>query len=134
MLYAIAHTLRAFVFRIVDFCTALYYSMHMIATRTIRIQLHPTPAQAVLLQQTMAEYTACFNTVCRIAAAHKLSNGLELHRLTYAEQRASTHLPSQLICAASVKATEAIKSVIAHRKKQIKQYQALQKQGKLRSR
>lgn len=128
--HAIAHILRAFSFRLVDFYPALYYSMNMLATRTIRIQLQPTPAQAALLHQTMQEYTACFNAVCRIADQHKISNGLELHRLTYAEQRTTTHLPSQLICAARVKATEAIKSVIARRKKQIMKYQALQKQGK----
>jgi putative transposase len=102
----------------------------MIATRTIRIQLKPTPEQATLLQQTMQEYTDCFNEVCHLADTEKISNGLELHRLTYASMRATTHLPSQLICAARVKATEAIKSVIARRKKQLKTYQQLQKQGK----
>src|SRR5271157_192299 len=35
----------------------LCYSMNMRATRTIRIQLKPTPEQATLLQQTMQEYT-----------------------------------------------------------------------------
>ncbi len=104
--------------------------MNMIATRTIRIQLKPTPEQAALLRQTMQEYTDSFNEVCRIADVENVSNGVELHALTYAEQRASTHLPSQLICAARVKATEAIKSVMARRKKQVKKYQALQKQGK----
>ncbi len=95
----------------------------MIETRTIRIQLKPTPEQAYLLQQTMQEYTACFNEVCQLADAEKISNGVELHKLTYAHQRATTHLPSQLICAARVKATEAIKSVIARRKKQVQKYQ-----------
>ncbi len=95
----------------------------MIATRTIRIQLQPTAEQAVLLQQTMQEYTACFNSVCQLADTEKISNGLELHRLTYADHRAATHLPSQLICAARVKATEAVKSVIALRKKQVATYQ-----------
>src|SRR5205823_11079557 len=82
--------------------------MNMIETRTIRIQLKPTPEQAYLLQQTMQEYTACFNEVCQLADAEKISNGVELHKLTYAHQRATTHLPSQLICAARVKATEAL--------------------------
>ena len=102
----------------------------MIVTRTIRIQVQPTPEQAQLLHQTMKEYTACFNEACRVADTEKISNGRELHKLTYAEHRASTHLPSQLICAARVKATEAIKSVVARRKKQLKKYQQLQKQGK----
>lgn len=73
--------------------------MHMRATRTVRIQLQPTPTQAKLLHQTMQEYTACFNEVCQLAETHKISNGLQLHRLTYAEHRATTHLPAQLICA-----------------------------------
>jgi putative transposase len=73
---------------------------------------------------------ASFNAVCQFADARHISNGVELHRLTYAEQRASTHLPSQLICAARMKATEAIKSVIARRTKQRKKYEALMKQGK----
>ncbi len=95
----------------------------MIVTRTIRIQLKPTPEQTTLLQQTMQEYTACFNEVCQLAETEKISNGVELHRLTYAKQRASTHLPSQLICAARVKATEALKSVLVRRKKQVQKYQ-----------
>ena len=107
--------------------------MNMIETRTIRIQLRPTPEQAALLLQTMQEYTTCFNEVCQLADAENISNGLELHRLTYASQRANTHLPSQLICAARVKATEAIKSVLVHRKKQRQKYQQrlteAQKQG-----
>ncbi len=104
--------------------------MTMMLTRTIRIQLKPTPEQAVLLQQTMQEYTTCFNEVCQVGEASKMSNGVQLHRLTYAHHRASTHLPSQLICAARVKATEALKSVITRRKKQAQRYQALVKQGK----
>src|SRR6266581_8002864 len=105
--------------------------MNMIVTRTIRIQLKPTPEQATLLQQTMQEYTACFNEVCQLAETEKISNGVELHRLTYANQRASTHLPSQLICAARVKATEAIKSVITRRKKQgVKHQQRVQESQK----
>jgi putative transposase len=104
--------------------------MNMIVARTIRIQLQPTPEQAILLHQTMQEYTDSFNAVCRLADEQKVSNGVDLHKLTYAEQRASTHLPAQLICAARVKATEAVKSVMARRKKQLKKYQQLQKQGK----
>ncbi len=104
--------------------------MDMLVTRTIRIQLQPTPAQAALLHQTMQEYTRSFNEVCQLADEQKVSNGVALHKLTYAEQRSSTHLPAQLICAARVKATEAIKSVLARRKKQLKKYQQLQQQGK----
>src|SRR3989442_13074313 len=104
--------------------------MNMKLIRTIRIQLKPTLEQASLLQQTMHEYTACFNEVCQIADTEKISNGVELHRLTYANQRATTHLPSQLICAARVKATEALKSVIARRKKQVQKHQQRLKEAR----
>jgi len=95
----------------------------MIETRTIRIQLKTAPEQSRLLLQTMQEYTDCYNDVCQRADAEKISNGLDLHKLTYAQHCASTHLPSQLICAARVKATESIKSVISLRKKQIQLHQ-----------
>jgi putative transposase len=98
--------------------------MNMIETRTIRIQLKTTPEQSELLLQTMQEYTDCYNDVCKRADTQKISNGLDLHKLTYAEHRARTHLPSQLICAARVKATESIKSVISIRKKQIQTHQS----------
>src|SRR5438309_6172460 len=104
--------------------------MNTMETRTIRIQLKPTPEQAYLLQQTMQEYTACFNEVCQLADAEKISNGVELHKLTYAHQRATTHLPSQLICAARVKATEAIKSVIARRKKQVQRHRLQEEEAR----
>ena len=99
-------------------------------TRTIRLQLKPTQEQAVLLRQTMQEYTCCFNEVCQLADTQKISNGIELHRLTYAEHRARTQLPSQLVCAARVKATEAIKSVMVLRKKQVQSYQKRLKKAK----
>lgn len=114
---------------IVDQWTVVCYSMNMIVTRTIRIQLQPTPEQAALLQQTLQEYTDSFNAVCQLADEQKVSNGVELHKLTYLQQRTTTHLPSQLICAARVKATEAIKSVMARRKKQVKAYQSRLKQA-----
>ena len=97
--------------------------MNMKETRTIRIQLTLTPEQAALLMQTMQEYTACFNEVCTLAEEKHLYNGVELHKATYLSQRLSTHLPSQLICAARVKATEAVKSVVTRRKKQHVKYQ-----------
>ncbi len=92
-------------------------------TRTIRIQLNTTPEQAALLMQTMHEYTNCFNEVCSLADMKRLYNGVELHKATYLSHRLSTHLPSQLICAARVKATEAVKSVLTRRKKQQTTYQ-----------
>ncbi len=79
--------------------------------------------------QTLQEYTDCYNDVCKRADAEKISNGLDLHKLTYGAHRATTHLPSQLICAARVKATESIKSVISLRNKQRQTYQKRLKQA-----
>jgi len=97
-------------------------------TRTIRIQLTPTPEQVDVLLQTMQEYTDCFNEVCSFADAKHIFNGVELHKETYLSHRLNTHLPSQLICAARVKETEAIKSVVTRRKKQHVKYQNYLKQ------
>ena len=104
--------------------------MNMKETRTIRIQLNTTPEQAALLMQTMQEYTDCFNEVCTFADTKHIYNGVELHKATYLSHRLSTHLPSQLICAARVKATEAIKSVLTRRKKQQAKYQQTLKAAK----
>ena len=82
------------------------------------VQLKPTPEQAIALQQTMQEHTACFNAVARLGFASKCSNGVELHKQTYYELRATyPDLPAQLICAARVKATETVKSALTWQKK-----------------
>jgi IS605 OrfB family transposase len=44
-------------------------------------------------------------------------NGVELHKLTYRDEITASKLPSQLVCSARVKATEAVASVVARRKK-----------------
>ena len=80
--------------------------------------------------QTMHEYTNCFNEVCSIADTKHIYNGVELHKQTYLSHRMRTHLPSQLICAARVKATEAVKSVVTRRKKQHAKYQQTLKVAK----
>ena len=86
--------------------------------RTIVVQLNPTPEQARLLQRTLQEHTACFNAVARLGFETKCSNGVELHKQTYYDLRAQyPHLPAQLVCAARVKATEAVKSALTWAKK-----------------
>jgi IS605 OrfB family transposase len=85
--------------------------------RTIRIKLEPTPEQANLLMQTLKQFTQSFNEVVAVANEKNLTNGVELHKLTYNNQRVTTNLPAQLVCAARVKATEVFKSVVARRKK-----------------
>jgi putative transposase len=87
------------------------------------VKLKPAPEQAIALQQTMQEHTACFNAVARLGFASKCSNGVELHKQTYYELRATyPDLPAQLICAARVKATETVKSVLTWQKKHEQHY------------
>src|SRR5947209_14777280 len=86
--------------------------------RTILVQLNPTPEQARILKRTLEEHTACFNEVARLGFTQKTSNGIELHKQTYYPLRATyPDLPAQLVCAARVKATEAVKSALTWQKK-----------------
>lgn len=85
--------------------------------RTIRIQLHPDIETAQILSQTIEQYTWSFNAVCQYGWNNDLANGVELHKATYYDHRAMTGLPSQLVCAARVKATEVLKSVKTLKKK-----------------
>lgn len=86
--------------------------------RTIRFQLNPTPEQAVLLRETLRQHTECFNEVAAYGWREKVKNGVELHKETYYRLReAFPELPSQLVCASRVKATEAVASALALAKK-----------------
>src|SRR6266567_3758066 len=80
--------------------------------RTMMVQLHPTPEQ-----------TACFNAVARLGFTAKIRNGVDLHKETYYELRHQyPDLPAQLVCAARVKATEAVKSALTWQKKHAANY------------
>jgi IS605 OrfB family transposase len=81
-------------------------------TATLKLRLRPTPEQAATLTATREAFTACFNHVCAYGWEHDLRNGTRLHRATYAVLRAAhPTVPSQLVCAARVKAAEALRSV-----------------------
>jgi putative transposase len=91
--------------------------------RTIVLRLHPTAEQQVALRDTLAQYTACFNAVCAEGFPTQLSNGVELHNLTYYPLRAQfPNLPAQLVCSSRVKATEAVKSALTWQKKREQAY------------
>jgi putative transposase len=91
--------------------------------RTLVLNIHPTPEQASVLQQTLTAHTKCFNEVAHLGFTEKISNGVELHKQTYYPQRARfPKLPAQLVCAARVKATEAVKSALTWQKKQEQAY------------
>jgi putative transposase len=94
--------------------------------RTIVAQLKPTPDQARSLKTTLEQHTACFNAVAHEGFASKCSNGIELHKQTYYPLRAQfSDLPAQLVCAARVKATEAVKSALTWQKKHAARYPKL---------
>jgi IS605 OrfB family transposase len=69
------------------------------------------------MQQTIEQYTWAFNEVCKVGWGQNTSNGSKLHDATYYTHRANTSLPSQLVCAARVKASEALKSAFAKKRK-----------------
>jgi transposase len=74
------------------------------------LQLQPDLETTKVLSQTIEQYTWSFNAVCKHGWENDLANGVELHKATYYDHRAITGLPSQWVCAARVKATEALKS------------------------
>jgi hypothetical protein len=116
-----------------DTFSACCYSFGM--DRTIVVQLTPTPEQASILQRTLAEHTACFNAVARLGFTEQCHNGVHLHKQTYYPLRAQyPDLPAQLVCAARVKATEAVTSALTWQKKHehryLKQVAQAKQQGK----
>ena len=103
--------------------------------RTITVQLNPTPEQARTLKATLEQHTACFNAVAHEGFTMACSNGVELHKRTYYPLRAQyPDLPAQLVCAARVKATEAVKSALTWKVKKEQAYpkkvEKAKKQGK----
>src|SRR5438128_8134300 len=94
--------------------------------RTLVVRLNPTPEQAHILARTLQAHTECFNAVARTGFETGCSNGVELHKQTYYPLRAKfPDLPAQLVCAARVKATEAVKSALTWQKKQAARYPKL---------
>jgi putative transposase len=80
--------------------------------------LEPDAGTHAALLETMERHTACFNAVCGYGWEAREGNGVELHKATYYPLRAEhPALPAQLVCAARVKATEALKSARVRLKK-----------------
>ncbi len=103
--------------------------------RTVAVQLNPTPEQARALKDTLEQHTACFNAVASEGFTTGCHNGVELHKRTYYPLRAQyPDLPAQLVCAARVKATEAVTSALTWKTRKQKAYPAqverASKQGK----
>ena len=64
---------------------------------------------------TFTAYTNVFNFVCQEGYKRKETNGVSLHKLTYAATR--EYLPAQLAISARMKATEALKSIFTKYRK-----------------
>jgi putative transposase len=80
---------------------------------TLVLPIYANSETESLLKETIKEYTNSFNRVCKLGWQESRINGVELHKKSYREERKTTRLPSQLICAARVKAVEALKSTRA---------------------
>jgi len=76
----------------------------------LTLRLPIKTCQIDLLKRTAEQSRDSFNRVCEVGWKMERFNGVELHKLTYAAEREATDLPSQLVCSARVKATEAVKS------------------------
>jgi len=86
------------------------YDMNVAMQRTLRIRLHPDTETTALFAETVRRYTSSFNAVAKVGWETGVANGVELHKATYYPERTRTELPAQLVCAARVKATEALKA------------------------
>ena len=86
----------------------------MILTRTAKIKLDIS-ANEVL--PTFQAYTEAFNFVSEHGFKKKITNSIKLHSETYSDVRnLLPNLPSQLVCSARAKASEALASVFTKTK------------------
>lgn len=91
--------------------------------RTVIVQLNPTPEQAVALHETLTQFTRAFNYVCVYGWHQQQKNGVALHHATYYQTKAlCPALVSDLLIAARVKATEAVKSALTWKVKKQQAY------------
>ncbi len=78
----------------------------------MKLRLHTCREAEDILLETLRQSTACFNAITVHGWETAERNGTRLHHATYKTLRSDyPDLPSQLHCAARVKATEALKSV-----------------------
>lgn len=96
--------------------------------RTVRILLQPDSAQADALKRTLDQFTQCFNRVAEAGWRDDTANGVRLHHATYKSLReALPELPANVLIQARVKATEALASAFALKKKGCKVKQPVSK-------
>jgi IS605 OrfB family transposase len=101
--------------------------------RTIKIPLYLTQDQKTAFKETSLRYGHVFNYVSDYGFKNNETNGVQLHKNTYSFFANRNFLPSQLICSARVKATEALtsfKTKSKERNEKIAWQQARIKDGK----
>ncbi len=82
--------------------------------RTLRFKLAPTPEQRSILLDTLQQHADCFNAVAAYGWEQHEKNGVTLHKATYYPLREQyPKLPAQLVIAARMRATEAVKSALS---------------------
>jgi putative transposase len=86
--------------------------------RTVRLRLRPTPQQADALHETMRQFTASFNVVCRLGWEKRVGNCYNLQRLVYypCKQRQPS-LPTNLLIQAIHKSAEVLKAALNRERK-----------------
>jgi putative transposase len=65
---------------------------------------------------TVLAYTNAYNTVCQVGYEKKISNSIELHKLTYKPIRNKSNLTADLTISARDKASESLRSVFGKNK------------------
>lgn len=76
---------------------------------TAKVKLQPTPQQAQLLRQTLEQVNRACDHISRRAWETKTFNQFRMHKLTYAETRATFGLTAQVVIRAIAKVADAYK-------------------------
>lgn len=86
--------------------------------RTLRFKLNPISEQRSILLDTLQQHADCFNAVATYGWENAEKNGVTLHKATYYPLREQhPKLPAQLVIAARMRATEAVKSALTRQKR-----------------
>jgi IS605 OrfB family transposase len=79
--------------------------------QVVKLRLRLSAEQRQALRATQAQFAACFNAVADYGWRQGVRNGVALHHATYYTLRqAHPQLPAQLVIAARMKATEALRA------------------------
>lgn len=84
--------------------------INVILTRKLKLQ--PTSEQQAVMLATVQQHKMCMDAVLVHGFKNKETSGVELHKATYYPLRKEyPNLPSSLVCASRVRATEILKAI-----------------------